>query len=144
MLALDQCIKGHIYEVHSRNLHITVYDGKDGFIGIRQKFDDRYLFTEYHWDKGGTVKVLKEIGVLPPDIEARDDLGTIDDVSGRMMEMDSEAVNPNNLGPGVMRSPGWWRFVGGEVAPKIPDCLPRVKANRALFDYLDKMKSDHD
>lgn len=57
------CIKGRLYEVDCRNLTLAVYDGKGGFIGIRQKFGDRYLFTEYHYDQGppyGTVKVLKD------------------------------------------------------------------------------------
>jgi hypothetical protein len=35
---------------------------KKGFVGIREKFGERFLFVEYHWDTGppfGTVKPLK-------------------------------------------------------------------------------------
>ena len=70
-IPLDKCQKGHIYRINSRNLGIGVFDGKGGFIGIRQKFSDRYLFTEMHWDTSadyGTVKPLEEIGILPDSI----------------------------------------------------------------------------
>lgn len=67
-IPLTACIAGHIYKIHSRNLIIGVYDGKEGFIGIREKFGQEYLFTEYHHDQGapyGTVFPEKEIGTLP-------------------------------------------------------------------------------
>ena len=49
-----------IYRIHSRNLDIGVFNGVDGFIGIREKFGSTYLFTEYLWEQGppfGTVRV---------------------------------------------------------------------------------------
>ena len=50
--SLNQLQPGMAYKLHSRNLAIGVYDGNEGFIGIREKFGPRYLFTEYHWDQG--------------------------------------------------------------------------------------------
>jgi hypothetical protein len=46
-LTRDQLERGAVYEVRSRNLIAGVYDGEQGFIGIREKFGDEYLFTEY-------------------------------------------------------------------------------------------------
>ena len=43
-------IVGRVYRLRSRNLKIGIYDGDMGFIGIRTKFGNRFLFTEYHWD----------------------------------------------------------------------------------------------
>ncbi len=71
-IPLPLCQLGHVYSLHSRNLAIGVYDGANGFIGIREKFGQRYLFTEYHYDQGapfGTVRPIREIAILPPDIE---------------------------------------------------------------------------
>lgn len=72
-IPLDQCIDRGVYRIKSRNLDVGVYCAKNrGFIGIRTKFGDPYLFKEYHWDTGepfGTVRPIKQIGVLPDDIE---------------------------------------------------------------------------
>lgn len=61
-IAMPDCVHGAIYKLHSRNLSYGAYDKEaQGFIGIRQKFGDRYLFTEYHWDTGGRAKPKKLI-----------------------------------------------------------------------------------
>lgn len=72
---LNDLIKGGIYEVRSRNLSLAVYDGKGGFIGIREKFGDRYLFTEYlSRECGGeptgcdTVRPLELVGEVPANV----------------------------------------------------------------------------
>lgn len=64
--------KGHLYQIRSRNLPYGVYDGRGGFIGIREKFASLFLFTEYDWDNGppfGTVTVQEDLGPTPEDIE---------------------------------------------------------------------------
>jgi len=71
MIPLGKCEYGGIYEVASRNLWLAVFVGP-GFIGVREKFRERYLFTEYHRDIGppiGTVKPHLHVGVLPDGIE---------------------------------------------------------------------------
>lgn len=68
MIRIEECKKGHIYSLQSRNLDLGVFDGQTGFIGIRTKFQFKYLDTEYHYDglyENGTAKPLKEIGILP-------------------------------------------------------------------------------
>lgn len=68
-LGLYQCKHGNLYLIHSRNLEITVYnENVQGFTGIRQKFDARYLFTEYHYDTGppfGTAKPKDDLSECP-------------------------------------------------------------------------------
>lgn len=65
-----------MYRVDCRNLIVAMYDGKDGFVGVREKFGQRYLFTEYDWNTDrhlgeisfGTVIVTEYIGQLPDDV----------------------------------------------------------------------------
>lgn len=66
-------VKGRVYRLDCRNLAIGVFDGEDGFIGIRTKFANRFLDLEHHWDRGmhGTVANAIDMGItLPEDIEA--------------------------------------------------------------------------
>lgn len=69
---IEDCIARRVYKIRCRNLPYGVWNGKDGFIGIRLQFDDRYLFTEYHWDTGapyGTVREAIDTGIdIPKDI----------------------------------------------------------------------------
>lgn len=77
--AMDRLVKGRLYKFKARNFSYGVWNGVDGFIGIREKFYDHYLFTEYHAATGapcGTVHAIEAIedadGVapeVPDDIE---------------------------------------------------------------------------
>lgn len=72
-IALDECRHGFLYKIESRNLAIGVYDtDSKGFIGIRTKFNFRYLFTELHWDACptfGTVKPLELLEECPHKLD---------------------------------------------------------------------------
>jgi hypothetical protein len=75
----DKLVKGRLYRFHARNFSYGVYDGNGGFIGIREKFYDHYLFTEYHADPpwGGTVFGISNwrddlFEQVPNDIEIRE------------------------------------------------------------------------
>lgn len=76
MIPLSECKNRGVYKIDSRNLSYGVFDEKHkGFIGIRYKFGDRYLFTEFHWDTGapfGTVMPEKFIEMLPEEIELKE------------------------------------------------------------------------
>lgn len=67
-IPLDQCQSRDFYTLHSRNLSFGVFNADtQGFIGIREKFGERYLFTEYHHDTGppyGTARPLECEGEL--------------------------------------------------------------------------------
>lgn len=73
---LDQCVHGGVYRIRSRNLSVGVFNEKNnGFIGIREKFDSLFLFTEFHYDIGepfGTVMPDELIEMLPKGIEVEE------------------------------------------------------------------------
>jgi hypothetical protein len=63
-LAIDQLEDGCLYLIHARNSHIGHWvAAKSGFVILREKFGERYLFTEYHWDRdeSGTAKPLVKL-----------------------------------------------------------------------------------
>lgn len=68
-IPLDQCENGYLYKIQSRNLSFGVYRQEvKGFVGIREKFGSKYLFTEYHWDTGpplGTVHPITKLEKCP-------------------------------------------------------------------------------
>ncbi len=71
-IPISLCKRRHVYRLLSRNLKFGVFapELENGFIGIRTKFKDTFLFTEYHWDNGppyGTVKPLEDLGPLKDD-----------------------------------------------------------------------------
>ncbi len=79
VIARAKCIEGGIY--HLRNLTFGAYDGNGGFIGIREKFWQRFLFTEYHREGGldghgayGTASPLEKIGQVPEGVLLRTDI----------------------------------------------------------------------
>ena len=61
-------VAGGVYEVDARNFSIAVWDGKE-FIGIRSKFDSRFLDGEDLWRaEDGSCKPYLRVGMLPPEI----------------------------------------------------------------------------
>jgi hypothetical protein len=117
-----------IYRIRSRNLDFGVYDGNEGFIGIRQKFDSRYLFTEYlsrSW--GGTkipfdtVTALEQVGSVDESIALKEVLGSVCESCGKR---------------------AWWTGPPGP-APwacenNCDDVRSYAKANRELFAVMDE------
>lgn len=61
-LELSSLEHGRVYRVHSRNLAIGVWNSyTQGFIGIREKFKSRYLFSELEYSSNsrfGTAKAV--------------------------------------------------------------------------------------
>jgi hypothetical protein len=71
-VALGQCEKGKVYKVRARNFGVAVYDGRRGFVGIREKFGEEYLFTEYFNDGTnpvGTATPVRLLGEISPGIK---------------------------------------------------------------------------
>lgn len=55
-LPMDQLEPRRVYWLHSRNLVVGAWQPEtQGFIGVRHKFSNTYLFTEYHYDTGAPV-----------------------------------------------------------------------------------------
>ena len=145
-LSLDKCKKGFVYKIHSRNLGVGVFDGSRGFIGIREKFGSRYLFTELHWDASetyGTVKPFEELCELPKDIEAVEN-----DVHA--WGSDDWATDPVTKEPRpVLRrdkgdEPNHGRRQGfvdewADTKERLPDDLyPYIRQNLKLFKWIDE------
>lgn len=133
---LDECVPRRLYKLRSRNLSFGVFDGKDGFIGIRQKFNSKFLFTEYHWEQGhphGTVFGVVDLGVdLPDDVELCESPGTVDQETGRWVQFDRPKVDGGR---------GWYFSDTGEASD---DIRPVGKSNEALFDWLMENGQDSD
>jgi len=132
-IPLNECKKGYLYNIVSRNLTFGIYDGKGGFIGIREKFGSRYLFTEFHWDKDpscGTVKPIKELGRLPEGIEVTEDLGTVDSKTGRKIIWKEKEY--------------CWFYVDTDeqFKPIIVGGYASSVFNEPLFDYLNKFEKE--
>jgi len=71
-IKLIDCRDKYLYKIYARNFSYGVFSNdSSGFIGIRNKFEEVYLFMEYHWDCGvplGTVKPIKKLFRLPNDL----------------------------------------------------------------------------
>jgi hypothetical protein len=144
-LPLDQCEKRKIYTISSRNLTLGVFNGLTGFIGIREKFDSKYLFTEYHYDsQSGTVRPIKEIGLLPDWIELKTSLGS---VCGNCQK----PVKAIPIGPDP--TPVRWEHIPQSYWNDEKDCVesvdfgdcvvrPSSLTNVYLFDYLEKLENE--
>ena len=128
-IPLTECEHGYLYRIASRNLSYGVYNAKDkGFIGIRTKFHDRYLFTELHWDCGepyGTVKPKAVLEKVPDGIEIDDSLGAVDRATGEPVSFDKPIAEGGK---------GWVFTKTGQ--PSV-DIWPMSKENEKLFKYLD-------
>lgn len=132
---------GRVYKIRSRNLQYGVFDGDRGFIGIREKFESRYLFKEYLADGGdfGTVTVESDTGIdVPTDIPLVESGPTINSTNGREMVLDATVDNPN---PSMKGSKGWWRYVDtGEPAASVSQgCRAHSSTNKALFNFLNNL-----
>lgn len=128
-IRLPDCKKGYLYRLHSRNLSYGVYDGNEGFIGIRLKFHDRYLFTEYHWDQGppyGTVKPMEEVCPLPEGVIPQEDLGSVNSKTGRKVQWDYDKK-------------AWVYFDTQEMMNEGFAC---IVDNTPLFNFIDKYEKD--
>ena len=68
MIKLEQLQRARVYRLQSRNLTCGVWNGEDGFIGIRTKFGLRFLEMDIHWGLSktfGTAQALEELGTFP-------------------------------------------------------------------------------
>lgn len=135
----EECETGFVYAIYSRNLSFGVFrnDGADGFVGIREKFNDLFLFTEYHYDTGGhfgTVRPYLKLEKCPIE-NLEENLGSRCKLHGRPTEF--RVLDTNNR-------TGWWFHSDDGTA--LPRYTERVEGepfdttfspmNKPLFDYL--------
>ena len=127
-LPMVDCKPRHLYRIASRNLTLGVYDGKEGFIGIRLKWKRRYLFTEYHWDQGppyGTVNPKEDLGLMPEDIKCQESF-----------DFDKNTERPIYYDSHVTEGGRGWVYV--DTHEPADECQPYFTPNQALFDWLDE------
>jgi hypothetical protein len=128
VIPLSECKQGVVYRLLSRNLVSGVFDGKTGFIGIREKFGVRFLSTEYHWDTGppyGTARPLGAIGEIDPSIPLEECLGSVDSNTGRPVAFDRPIENGGR---------GWYFLDTGEGSEEIG---PVSVNNKALYELME-------
>ncbi len=135
--ALIPVVRG-VYRLRSRNLTIGVYTELGIFIGIREKFDHRYLDAEV-WNRPpevlGTAVPLERLGTLPAEIAASEDLGTACRVCGEPADYVRWGDLPSN------GFPGRWCHVDAQGVPIADAHEPNVWSvtNEALFEFLDAL-----
>jgi hypothetical protein len=70
---MDNLEDRHVYKIIARNARYGIWlPETESFLISRFKFDNNYLFEEYHWDTGppfGTAKPLEHIGPLPDHLK---------------------------------------------------------------------------
>jgi hypothetical protein len=122
MITLSNCKVGYVYSLHSRNLELGVFTISNTFIGIRQKFDDKFLFGELHIEKGGTATPLKELVAVPEEIKLVESLGKIDHKTRLPVEFKKDN--------------GWFFIDSGEYSKNI---RPISVTNEKLFKFLSNL-----
>lgn len=145
MIPMTECVKGHLYAIRSRNLSFGVYDGDEGFVGIREKFGDLFLFTEFHYDQGppfGTVTPIVDMGECPIK-DLRESWSGGCSVHGRPTVYDKTKPKLNPYASDGRMYPGTWcHSDDGSEMPKGDS--PTSKHNAELFDWLTKVEQDND
>lgn len=128
-MTIDQMEPRRVYFLRSRNLLVGAWNpATQGFIGVREKFRNRYLFTEYHWDTGaphGTACPVEPAG----DLYVPDDMLLAERLPGTWcgdFEGDREAVHVKDV--------GWFH------ADDNTQCQSATaRGNTALFDLLEPL-----
>ena len=132
----EQVEKGKVYRLRSRNLVVGVLDGKDGYIGDREKFGARFLATEYDWDTGpphGTATPLASIGVVPEGIPIVERLPGDDCLSCHGVACCCYVEYAEPIDVGGRRVAGRW------VCMECVNPRPVARANRELFGFLEPL-----
>lgn len=134
-IPLDECEDGFLYKLSSRNLGMGVYcSSTQAFIGIRTKYEERFLDNELHWDNGpphGTAKPLEKLGKAPEGIPLRCILGTVDGETGRPVKW-TRTDKP-------MKGMGVWSFADEpQKGDDKRELFPCSKSNKALFQWIEK------
>lgn len=133
-IPLAQCEHGRLYRIHSRNLSLGVFNNQtNGFVGIREKLGNLYLFTEYHWDTGephGTASPKEALEVCPVD-DLREVIGTICQTCRKPLHH----VQAENIEGSSQDHVERW-FHNDDNSPRCKDAWPMAVDNMALFNWL--------
>lgn len=137
-IPLEDCEDRYIYRLKSRNLKFGVFvERTKGFIGIREKFGNEFLFTEYHHDADphlGTARPIERIREITNE-------------NIRMYEMHpvstcrfcGDLVRSVNLGTEQDKQYHWFHVTGDQSCKKVS---PQGHMNEPLFDALKSIEGE--
>lgn len=130
---MDALVEREVYRIRCRNLSVGVWDpSQRGFIGVREKFGDNYLFTEYHYDADphvGTVRLMEPLGITLPDEIELYERKSICQHCGEEDEWITYQPRPEG-GPS-----GYWTHLDRSLNDQHEPRSGAVQ-NKALFDFL--------
>lgn len=130
-IPIAECEDRRAYELDSRNLTVGVYRAaSQGFIGLREKFGELYLFQEYHWDTHGTVHPIRPLDVVVPE-----DILLAERMSGTWCSEENRAVEFRRDDPAALSGLGKWFHLDDGTVLGDGD-LPFSKSNERLMDLL--------
>lgn len=127
-IPMSELVDRRVYRIRSRNLVVGAWRAAtQGFIGIRQKFGDLYLFEEYHYETGapyGTAHAIEYLGVVvPPEIPMVENLDSLCAQHYRRVEWrESERT--------------WHHLDDGTVVDREQKDYPYSPMNGSLFDLM--------
>jgi len=127
-------VVGHAYETHSRNLVVAACAGPTAFVGIREKFGHRSLFTEFSGDgpMSSVRSVLRDLGPVPEGILIQDHLPPYCEQCGRPTAFLSD-------GPGTITG----YQVHADDGSRLENMAWAVLGvNQPLFDFLANMEKE--
>lgn len=132
----SQLVHGGAYKIRSRNLSHGIWNEKtQGFVGIREKFGDLFLFTEYHHDTGGTVGTATPLAFIEtcPITDLR--------------EYHSRCTNGRSTYFGAENEDGTgWRYHTDDDSRLLKDkdapgyCTTFAHTNKPLFEWLTELE----
>jgi hypothetical protein len=128
-IAADELKVGSVYRLHARNLVLGVFTGSY-FIGIREKFGNRFLDPEYpRVDRSGTARASEEIGSIAPGIALRTSTGTVCGACGVAANFD-------------MARPERERWLHADGTALCEKAWPTSVGNDALFAELGRFEQE--
>ena len=130
----DELVPRGVYEIYCRNLAVGVWNGKDGFVGIREKFGSRFLDKEHPWTEDRRYRpydTVRRVGPLlamvPTSIESLEEY------------LGSECIHCGKparwTGP---PAPAPWECDGG-----CEDVRSQAVHNQDLFMFLNDVQKAH-
>jgi hypothetical protein len=149
-IKLEDCKHRGLYKLHSRNLMLGVYNQEtQGFCGIREKFNSRYVFEEYHADYDGPYKTAHPMELLPDELPA--ELEPIEffpeclcSVCKNLCEYAKfpDGEHEITMDDGFkMIVPGEWRHLDG--SPRCSKMSGYHQSNTGLFHWLESMEEKY-
>ena len=139
MIPIEKCKDRRLYRLRARNLAFGVFSAEHkAFFGIREKFSDRYIDTEY--DNSATA--LEEMpDELPSDIVVDSDLGSICQTCRKRVDYirfaDGEREITLSRGDKI-KVRGEWQHIEATDCTK---ALSMSKFNAPLFQWLEQIEA---